>query len=156
MKSIRRTLLLNVLLLLVVTLGVDTYVVYRTAAGALRERQQAATELAHVRYQDRVDEALRARADRLAFEVQSNFNHTTHRNLWIAAELAALTPSLSGGLPTVLGPTGTRYFATVPGPYGFELSARLANELKLNEDDIYQKPESEAAAHEYVQITNDA
>ena len=33
MKSIRRTLLLNVLLLLVVTLGVVTYVVYRTAAG---------------------------------------------------------------------------------------------------------------------------
>ena len=60
MKSIRRTLLLNVLLLLVVTLGVVTYVVYYTAAGAIRERQQAASELATcLRYDDRRDEALR-------------------------------------------------------------------------------------------------
>src|SRR4051812_47674112 len=155
MKSIRRTLLLNVLLLLVVTLGVVTYVVYRTAAGALRERQQAATELAHVRYQDRVDEALRARADKLAFEVQSNFNHTNHRNLWVAAELAALAPPITPGFPSVLGPAATR-FDLMTGPYGFELSARLATELKLNEEEIYQRPESEAAAHEYVQISNDA
>jgi len=155
MKSIRRTLLLNVLALLVVTLGDVTYVVYHTAAGALRERQQAADELAHVRYQDRVDEALRARADRLAFEVQANFNHTNHRNQWIAAELAALAPPAAAGFPAVFGPTMTRY-SSVHGPYGFELSARLANELKLNEDEIYQKPrEVDAAAHEYVQITND-
>src|SRR5262245_44594899 len=155
MKSIRRTLLLNVLLLLVVTLGVVTYVVYHTAAGALRERQQAAAELARVRYQDRVDEALRARADRLAFEVQANFNHTNHRNQWIAAELVALAPPIGPGFPAVLAPTGTRFVA-VHGPYGFELSARLANELKLNEDEFYQKPgEIEASAHEYVQITND-
>src|SRR5437588_10202128 len=98
MKSIRRTLLFNVLLLLIVTFGVVSYVVYHTAAGALRERQQAATELAHVRYQDRVDEALRARADRLAFEVQSNFNHTNHRNQWLAAELTALAPPVAPGL----------------------------------------------------------
>src|SRR5438270_9852348 len=103
MKSIRRTLLLNVLLLLVATLGVVTYVVYRTAAGALRVRQQAATELAHVRYQDRVDEALRARADKLAFEVQSNFNHTNHRNQWIAAELTALAPPIGVGCPAAFG-----------------------------------------------------
>src|SRR5262245_25013696 len=155
MKSIRRTLLLNVLLLLVVTLGVVTYVVYRTAASALRERQQAAAELAHVRYQDRVDEALRARADRLAFEVQSNFNHTNHRNQWIAAELAALTPPLAHGFPSVLGPTTTR-FATVQWPYGLDLSARLTVELKLNEEEIYQRPEKTgAAAHEYVQLSND-
>jgi signal transduction histidine kinase len=156
MKSIRRTLLLNVLALLVVTLGVVSYVVYHTAAGALRERQQAAAELAHVRYQDRVDEALRARADKLAFEVQSNFNHDHHRNLWVAAELSALAPPISPGFPAVLGPTNTR-FATVQGPYGFELSARLATELKLNEEEVYQKPkELEAAAHEFVQITNDS
>lgn len=156
MKSIRRTLLLNVVVLLVVTLGVVTYVVYHTAAGALRERQQAAAELAHVRYQDRVDEALRARADRLAFEVQSNFDHTNHRNQWVAAELGALAPPIAPGFPAFLGPAGTRFVA-VQGPYGFELSARLATELKLNEDDIYQKPrEIEAAAHEYVQVTNDS
>jgi two-component system, OmpR family, heavy metal sensor histidine kinase CusS len=157
MKSIRRTLLLNVLLLLIVTLGVVTYVVYRTAVDALREREQAATELAHVRYQDRVDEALRARADRLAFEVQSNFNHTNHRNQWIAAELAALAPPISGfGAPAPLVPEFIRA-GTVVWPYGFELSARLANELKLNEEEIYQNPErSEAAAHEYIQIRNDS
>jgi signal transduction histidine kinase len=156
MKSIRRTLLLNVLALLVVTLGVVSYVVYRTAAGALRERQQAAAELAHVRYQDRVDEALRARADKLAFEVQSNFNHTSHRNQWIAAELAALAPPITGfGAPAPLVPEFIRG-GSVVWPYGFELSARLANELRLNEEEIYQGPErAEAAGHEYIQITND-
>ena len=152
MKSIRRTLLLNVLLLLVVTLGVVTYVVYHTAARALRERQQAATELVQVRYQDRVDEALRARADKLAFEVQSNFNHTNHRNQWVAAELAALTPEVFGGGPV---PVVVRA-ATMHDRLGFELSARLANELRLNEDEIYQTSErAEAAAHEYVEIMND-
>ena len=88
MKSIRRTLLLNILLLLVVTLGVVTYVVYYTTAGALRERQAAASELAHFRYMDRRDEALRARADKLASEVQSNWNATNFRNQWIASEIA--------------------------------------------------------------------
>src|SRR6476646_5086061 len=155
MKSIRRTLLLNVLALLVVTLGVVTYVVYHTAAGALRERQQSTAELARVRYQDRVDETLRARADRLAFEVQSNFNHTNHRNQWVAAELAALAPPVATGFPAVLGPTAIK-FATSHFPYGLELSARLASEFKLNEDDFYQKPERADAAHEYVQITNDS
>lgn len=155
MRSIRRTLLLNVLLLLVVTLGVVTYVVYRTAAGALRERQQAATELAHVRYQDRLDEALRARADKLAFEVQSNFNHTNHRNQWVAAELAALAPPVSLGFPSLPIPAATRA-AAMHWPYGFELSARLASEVRLNEEDVYQRPnEAAVAAHEFVQITND-
>src|SRR2546423_1181335 len=125
MKSIRRTLLLNVLLLLVVTLGVVSYVVYHTAAGAMRARQKVSTELAHVRYQDRVDEALRARANKLAFEVQSNFNHTNHRNLWVAAEVASIMPSFSGGMPTAFGPMATRFYGTVMWPYGFELSARL-------------------------------
>ena len=35
----------------------------------------------------------------------------------------------------------------------FEVHARLATELKLQEEELYQKPE--AAAHEYVQVTSD-
>jgi two-component system, OmpR family, heavy metal sensor histidine kinase CusS len=156
MKSIRRTLLLNVLLLLIVTLGVVTYVVYYTAAGALRERQQAAAELAHVRYDDRRDEALRARADKLASEVQSNWNSTNFRNQWVASEVAALTAPMAPGNPAALIPRAAIMGATTFGrasQVAFEVHARLATELKLNEDELYQKPE--AAAHEFVQVTSD-
>src|SRR5206468_2764017 len=92
MKSIRRTLLFNMLLLLVVTLGVVSFFVYRTAEGALRQRQRTARELVEVRYADRQDEQLRNRADELAGEVQSNFNRDEFRKQWIASEVSALLP----------------------------------------------------------------
>jgi signal transduction histidine kinase len=151
MKSIRRTLLLNVLLLLVVTLGLVTYVVYRTAAGALRERQQAATELARVRYDDRRDEALRARADKLASEVQSNWNWTNFRNQLIATELSVLTAPMAPSSPAAVVP---RSAIMVRSQASFEVHARLATELRLSEDELYQRPD--AAGHEYVQVTSDS
>ncbi|HEX3150499.1 MAG TPA: HAMP domain-containing sensor histidine kinase [Gemmataceae bacterium] len=157
MKSIRRTLLLNVLLLLIVTLGVVTYVVYYTAAGALRERQQAATELAHVRYEDRRDEALRARADKLASEVQSNWNSTNFRNQWVASEVAAVMAPMGPGNPAALIPRAGIMGATTFGrasQLAFEVHARLATELKLNEEEIYAKPD--VANYEYIQVTSDA
>lgn len=151
MTSIRQTLLLNVVLLLAVTLGVVSYFVYRTAAGALRERQHTARELAEVRYSDRQDEALRNRADELAGEVQSNWNRDEFRKQWIATELAALTTPMgpSGHLPLAVRLVSASY-----GPVGFELNVRLSTEVRLNEDDLYRDPMS--AAHEYVLVTSDA
>ncbi|MBO0696800.1 MAG: HAMP domain-containing histidine kinase [Zavarzinella sp.] len=158
MRSIRRTLLLNVLLLLAVTLGVVGYVVYRTAEGAIRERQRSAREVALLRYADRRDEALRNRADRLASEVQSNWFRDKFRHQWMASQLAALSAPLawSGGIPlaTCVVTSGPSPFGTGPGPVAFEWNVRLSTELRLSPDEIYR--DADSPAHEYVQLTGDA
>lgn len=150
MKSIRRTLLLNVLLLLVATLGVATYVVYRTAAGALREKERTARELVEVRYEDQRDEDLRNRAELLARDVQQNFQVEKWRQKWVGAEVAAvlspLTPYGQGPLLIALSQT------VVPHPITFWQNTRFATELTLHEEDIY-KEGSDAAAHEFIQMT---
>src|SRR5438270_815155 len=96
MKSIRRTLLLNVLLLLVATLGVVTYVVYYTTVEALREKQRAARELVEVRYNDQRDEELRNRADLLARDVQQNFSVEKWFLRWAGAEAGGLMAPITG------------------------------------------------------------
>jgi signal transduction histidine kinase len=151
MRSIRRTLLLNVLLLLVVTLGVVSYFVYHTAEGALRQRQRTARELVQVRYADRQDEALRARAEELAGEVQSNWNRDEFRRQWIASEISALLSA-----PTANGsqvPVAIRAVTSSSGPVGFELNARLSTELRLNEEDLYR--DSQGGNNEYLQVMSD-
>jgi signal transduction histidine kinase len=157
MKSIRRTVLLNVILLLVVTLGVVSWLVYRTAVDALRERQRTGRELAETRYEDRRDEALRNRAEKLAGEVQSNWNRTDFRNQWIATELSALSAPVgpSGHVPlgVCLGLSARNVYGG-PTPVAFELNARLSTELKLIEEDP-PSAEQPPPAHEYVQITSD-
>ena len=151
MKSIRRTLLLNVLLLLLATLAVVSYFVYRTAEVALLERQHTARQLAEVRYEDRRDEALRSRADLLASEVQSNWNRDKFREQWIRSELFALAAPMTPSGPVLLP---VRSAMGGQGQIAFQLNARLSTELRLNEDEIYR--DSQAAAYEYVQITSDS
>jgi signal transduction histidine kinase/HAMP domain-containing protein len=146
MRSIRRTLLLNVLLLLAVTLGVVGYVVYRTAEGAIRERQRSAREVAELRYADRRDEALRNRADKLASEVQSNWNQDTFRNQWVATELSALAAPLSGNrLPFLVSSV-----TSGRNPIAWQLNFQLSAELRLNDDEVYRD-----SPHEFVQVTSD-
>jgi two-component system, OmpR family, heavy metal sensor histidine kinase CusS len=147
MRSIRRTLLLNVLLLLAVTLGVVGYVVYRTAEGAVRERQRAAREVAELRYADRRDEALRNRADKLAGEVQSNWNQDTFRNQWVASELSGLAAPLS---PSGQVPLAVSVVASARGPVAWQLNVRLSTELRLTDDEVYRD-----SPHEFVQIASD-
>ena len=151
MKSIRRTLLLNVLLLLVVTLGVVTYVVYRTAAGALREKQQADRELVVVRFNDQRDEELRNRAESLAREVQQNFQVEKVWFRWLGAEAAAVVSPVTpyGQVPLLIALS-----QTIPHQITFWQNGRFATELTLNEDEIY-KEGSTAAGHEFIQLTAD-
>src|SRR5262245_48353473 len=119
MKSIRRTLLLNVSLLLLATLGVVSYFVYRTAEEALVDRQRTARQLAELRYEDRRDEALRNRADELAGEVQSNCHRDKFRDEWIRSEVSAVmspfTPS--GPVPLI-----ANVVMAGPGPVAFDLN----------------------------------
>ncbi len=151
MKSIRRTLLLNVFLLILATLAVVSYFVYRTAEGALLERQHTARQLAEVRDEDRRDEALRSRADLLASEVQSNWNQDRFREQWIRSELFALASPMTPSGPILLP---VRAAIGGSGRVAFQLNARLSTELHLNEEEIYR--DSQAAAYEYVQITSDS
>lgn len=149
MKSLRRTLLLNVLALLVASLGLVSFFVYRTAEGALRERQRTARELVEVRYGDRRDEALRNRADELAGEVQSNSNRDKAREAWLASQLSALNVTVGPGayLPlTMRVMTGTIGAAT------WELNLRLSTVLKLDEEYLYR--DSIAQSYEFVQTTD--
>ncbi|MSR52194.1 MAG: HAMP domain-containing histidine kinase [Gemmataceae bacterium] len=141
MKSLRRTLLLNVLALLVVSLGLVSFFVYRTAEGALRERQRTARELVEVRYGDRRDEALRNRADELAGEVQSNWNRDKAREIWLSSQLFALSAPIT--------PIG---HPPLNGAAAFELSVRLSTELKLDENYLYR--DSNAPGYEFVETTD--
>jgi signal transduction histidine kinase len=150
MKSIRRTLLLNVLLLLVATLGAVSYFVYSAAEGALRARQKTARELAEVRFDDRRDEELRNRADELATEVQSNWNRDKFREQWMASQVAAIMPSIGPSAHVLQTVQSISFF---PGPVGFEINVLRSTELRLNEDELYR--ESMLAAHEYVQVTGE-
>src|SRR5215213_8098513 len=148
MRSIRRTLLLNVLLLLAVTLGVVGYVVYRTAEGAVRERQRSAREVAELRYADRRDEALRNRADKLASEVQSNWNQDTFRNQWLASGASALAAPLSpsGQIPLAVSVATS----STSSPVAWQLNIRLSTELRLSDDEVYRE-----SPHEFVQVTTE-
>jgi signal transduction histidine kinase len=150
MKSIRRSLLLSVVLLIVATLGVVSFVVYRTSEGALRERQRSVHDAAGARFEDRRDEALRNRADKLAGEVQSNWNRDTFRNQSIASGLAAVAVPTSLSWPA---PLAVSLATSARGhPTAFELNARLAGELQLKDEDIYR--DAASAGHEYVQVTS--
>jgi signal transduction histidine kinase/HAMP domain-containing protein len=151
MNSIRRTLLLNVLLLLVVTLGAVSYFVYRTAEGALRERQRTAREIVELRVAHRQDQELKNRADELAGEVQSNFHRDKFRDQWLASELSALAAPIS---PCGQAPLVTRLAAFAPGPLGFDLNARLSTELRLSEED--SERDAISPAHEFIQVTSDS
>jgi two-component system, OmpR family, heavy metal sensor histidine kinase CusS len=149
MKSIRRTLLLTVLLFLVVTLGVVSLVVYHTAAGALRDKQRSARELVEVRYEDQRDEDLRNRAELLARDVQQNFEVEKWRQKWIGAEAAAVISPLT---PYGHGPWLIAMAQVIPHPITFWQNTRFATELTLHEEDIY-KEGSDASIHEFIQMT---
>ena len=140
MKSIRRTLVLNVLVLLVVTLGVVTYVVYHTAAGALRERQQAATELARRPLPGPAGRGPagpgRQAGLRGPVELQPHQPPQPVGGRRAGRPGPADRPGLPGRARPDRDPV-RRHERPVPGSSS---SARLATELKLNEDEIYQRP----------------
>src|SRR5262245_16042252 len=115
MKSIRRTLLITVLSVLVITLGVVSVVVYRLSVSSLRAKEHAAKDLGEQRHNDVQDEELRNRADILARDVQQNFQWEKWGLRWQLAEIAAfsspttpLTPvPLLIAVPTSVGTLGS-------------------------------------------------
>ena len=150
MRSIRRSLLFNLLLLLVLTLGLVVGIADRITSASIREKQQASLELIELQYRDKSDEALLAQAHQVARETQSQFNVNRLRNQFLGTQLQAITSPAGqyGFLPITV-----QICETVGNPMSWWLHARLATEIKLNEDDIYR--EMDSPTHEFVQLNSD-
>jgi signal transduction histidine kinase len=147
MKSIRRTLLLTVLCVLLVTLGVVSVVVYRLSADSLREKQKASRDRVEQRYEEYQDDELRNRAEILARDVQQNFQRD---KWWLRWQLAA-----TGGFVPAFSPSGQvpllASLATwLNNPIAVGLNTRAATELTLVEDETYHHTD-----YEFVQMTAD-
>jgi two-component system, OmpR family, heavy metal sensor histidine kinase CusS len=152
MTSIRRTVLLNVVCLLVITLGVVTAIVYSTSVEAIEERRRAAETLVELKYEDNRDDELRNRADRLAAEVLTDFNWTAFRVQTILSGFANYTAPLN---PNGHAPLLVSLAISVRGKLSLESNARRVAELKLNEEELYREPNAGAASYEYIQINGD-
>src|SRR5262245_52607499 len=94
MKSIRRTLLLTVLCVLIITLGVVSVVVYRLSVSSLREKERASKDLVEQRYNELQDDELRNRADLLARDVQQRFQWDLWAIRWQGAEVSSVLSAL--------------------------------------------------------------
>ena len=144
MKSIRRTLLLNVTILLVLVLGTVAALVYRITSEAIEEKQRTARELVKVQFEDRRDEALLNQARAIASDAQSQLDPVKFRQYYeIAAALSLDLPF--GPNAHVIAPIWLA--ERLPGPLSFRLNWLLATDIKLND--------SEAMAYGYVQVNGD-
>src|SRR5262245_51165319 len=148
MKSIRRTLLITVLCVLVITLGVVSVVVYRLSVSSLREKERAAKDLVEQRYNDLQDEELRNRADILARDVQQNFQGDKWWYRWQMAAIggdALVAPGPSGQSPTL-----ATLDTWLNSPISWGMNTRYATALTLIEDETYHDTE-----FEFVQMNAD-
>lgn len=148
MKSIRRTLLLTVLCVLIITLGVVSVVVYRLSVSSLREKEQAAKDLVEQRYNDLQDEELRARADLLARDVQQNFQSEKWWLRWVLAAVGGYAPLPPGPFGQV--PVLTTLATWLRSPISWEINTRYATVVTLMEDETYHNTD-----YEFVQMTAD-
>src|SRR5262249_17203421 len=137
MKSIRRTLLLTVLSVLVIALGVVSVVVYRLSVSTLREKERAAKDLVEQRYNDLQDEELRNRADILARDVQQNFQGDKWWLRWQAAEAASVLSPFPALGPSGQAPLLISLSTWLPSTITSGLNTRYATELTLMEDETY-------------------
>jgi two-component system, OmpR family, heavy metal sensor histidine kinase CusS len=147
MRSIRRTLVLNVLLLLLVTLGTISAIAYRTTRQSLLDKERATAELVVVQFNDKRDEALLNQAHMLAREAQSQYDLSKMRQQLMASTAALL---ISPSMPSARFVLPVQIMIAGSGPPSWVLHSRLVTEIKLNEDDIYR--ETDSPEHEYIQI----
>src|SRR4051812_24349830 len=103
MRSIRLSLLVYFLALLVVALGVASLLVYRSAQRTLEDKEEATSKLVQAKYEERcreerkrLDDGLLEEALSLAgrLQIQWNWGRLAHRSLHsLGAVTAAFTPS---------------------------------------------------------------
>lgn len=156
MRSIRRTVIGYVLMLLVTTLAFVMVIVHRTTTWAIEEREAVSRQLIEMRFVDQRDSVqlnrdrlLLQRTHTLAKEAQSQFDHTQFRYSWAATEVSLLASTLTpnGQVPMLVG-----LATTLPGPVAVELHTASATKLSLSEDEAERTLSDQRT--EYVQINS--
>ncbi|MEZ6142982.1 MAG: HAMP domain-containing sensor histidine kinase [Zavarzinella sp.] len=150
MRSIRRTILLNFLLLFSVTLVVASWFVYRTSADAIEDKRKSTRSLIDLRYQSKLDEALLLYAQELSTEAQSQYRAEDLQRMFVNSEVNAI---LAASAPGPIFPLVTHLSMALPNPVAFFTQVRLTTTITLNEDEL--PFDHDHAKYEYVQITSD-
>src|SRR5271168_5234834 len=87
MKSIRRTLILNVTLLLVVALGAVAFLVYRITRTAIQEKQNTARDMVDMQFALKRDALMLAQARAVVSDAQSQIDQVKFRQYFEASPL---------------------------------------------------------------------
>lgn len=144
MLSIRRKLILNVTILIVLVVGAVAALVYEITHAAIEEKHRSASEAVDLQLREHREEAMLAQARRLASEAQSQFDPAIYRKKMEAAMLTSM-----------LVPQGMNSHVSIPawfvdhfpGPMLYRESMLLATDLKLSE--------SVESTLGYVQVNSD-
>ncbi len=144
MKSIRRTLILNVTLLLVVALGAVAALVYEITHDAIQQKQSTARELVNMQFAEQRDDAMLTQARAIVSDAQSQFDPVKFRQYFEAAPLFIYSMAF-GANSHITAPIWLA--ERLPGPLSYRLNLLLATDIKLNE--------SEAMTHGFVQVNSD-
>ena len=144
MKSIRRTLILNVMVLLVLALGTVATLVYRITNDAIQEKQKTARALVDLQFNEQRDEVMLGEARALASEAQSQFDPAKFRQYFENA--AALS---------LFMPLGSNSHVTAPLWLAEHIPGSLSQRLNLLLATNVTFSESEAMSHGYVQVNSD-
>jgi signal transduction histidine kinase len=144
MLSIRRKLILNITILIVLVLSAVAGIVYEITRSAIDDKHRSVRETVELQYRDKRDEAMLAQSRKLASEAQSQFDPVTYRKKFEAALLTSwLLPQ--GMNSHISGPVWL--IDHYPGPQLYRESMLLASEVKLTE--------SEEMTLGYVQVNSD-
>ena len=144
MKSIRRTLILNVTLLMVLALGTMGYFVYRTTQSALQEKQDAVRKQVEAKFDEQRDDAMLAQARAIASDAQSQFDPIKFQQYLEVAPFGifgmSFGPNSHVTAPLLLA-------ERLRGSLSYRINLLLATDIKLND--------SEATTHGHVQVNSD-
>jgi signal transduction histidine kinase len=144
MLSIRRKLVLNITILIVLVLVAVAGIVYEITRSAIDDKHRSIRETVEIQFREQRDEAMLAQARKLASETQSQFDPTTYRKKFEAALITSmLIPQGMNG--HISGPVWL--IDHYPGPQLYRESMLLASEVKLTE--------SEEMTRGYVQVNSD-
>src|SRR5262245_14802910 len=176
MKSIRRSLILNVFVLLALALGAICGLVYHTTEQNLVAKQEEAKRLIHLQFEEQCDEALANQAMSLARLAHSNFDPERFRPMLLPYSLvttadrlrrrtsvnvaaAAWSAGLIGVSPLPAGDITLPFWLAEERSRRFQwfsaywLLLQLATDVRLDEEVLTRDPLT--ASHEFLQINGE-
>jgi len=149
MRSIRRTLIFDLFLLLVLTLGALCGLVYSTTSKSLREKQESAGKLLHREFEDERDESLLRQARIIADVTQSRVIGERFRQV----DFGAMGMLLAGHGPFGYLRSPIWVMESSRNPSSMMLHLALSTEIAFDESILQRDPESNDP--EYVQINSE-